>query len=78
MLKIQSAVIVLEILAEFLTENNLPFLLYSLNIFGVQNSRQQTLPYKCVASSGDHLEKEHFVAESLLYLVVLLCSFYLL
>jgi len=33
---------------------------------------------RCIANGGDCTEKEHFVAENVLYQMVLLCSFYLL
>ena len=33
---------------------------------------------KCIANDGDYVEKSWFVAENILYQMVLLCSLYLL
>jgi len=34
--------------------------------------------WKCIANGGDYVEKEYFVAENLLYQIVLVCFLYLL
>ena len=38
----------------------------------------KTKKEKCLANSGDYVEKQCFVAENLLYQILLLSSFYLL